>query len=166
MELCSGAGWPESNFGKRDREQDYARDDAEEGDDGHRSARANRWPACHGAGGVQVPTKILIRNLSYSRLQIDHLNSCPYVAGAHQIIEGSPAKNVLRGTLGTQSATLCRDWRLLTTEEDRVSLQKMMEIGTMIQTKFPYQRKKHRIHIGVKICKEARALMEIKTHTD
>ena len=48
MALCPGARRPESNFGTRDREQDDARDDAEEGDDGHRSARTNRWPACHG----------------------------------------------------------------------------------------------------------------------
>ena len=59
MALCSGARRPESNFGTRDREQDDARDDAEEGDDGHRSARAHRWSACYRTGGVQVRTNML-----------------------------------------------------------------------------------------------------------
>ena len=66
MELCSGAGWFESNFGTRDREQDDARDDVEEGDDGHRSARTNRGPACNGTGGVQVDTNMLINNCTWA----------------------------------------------------------------------------------------------------
>ena len=66
MELCSGAFRPESNFGTRDREQDDARDDVEEGDDGHCSARTNRWPACHRTGGVQVDTNVLINNCTWA----------------------------------------------------------------------------------------------------
>ena len=92
------------------------------------------------------------------------LNNCQYLAGAHQITEGFPAKNVLQATVSIQSAVPCQDWRLLTMEEDRAGLQKMMEAGTMTQTRFPYQRKKHRIHTDVKIRKEA--LMEITTHTE
>ena len=87
-------------------------------------------------------------------------NGCQYITGAHQITEGFLAKNVLQATVSTQSATPCQDWRLLTTEEGRMSLQKMVKSVTMVLTGFQYQRKKHRIHTDVKIRKED------KTHTE
>ena len=84
---------------------------------------------------------MLTWNLSYAHWL---LNNCQYLAGVHQITGAFPVKNVLRAIVSTQSAALCQDWRLPTTEEERMSLQKMMEAAT--QTRFPYQRKKHRIH--------------------